>query len=36
VFVLAPAQWRLPRWSEYAAPLAIGAVAILIAVTPSL
>ena len=36
VFVLAPAQWRLPRWSEYVAPLAIGTIAMLIAVTPSL
>jgi membrane associated rhomboid family serine protease len=36
VFVLAPAQWRLPRWTEYVGPLVIGIVAAVIAVTPSL
>lgn len=36
VFVLAPAQWRLPRWTEFVMPLAIGLVAVAIAVTPSL
>lgn len=36
VFVLAPAQWRLPRWTEFVMPLAIGVVAVAIAVTPSL
>jgi hypothetical protein len=36
VFVLAPAQWRLPRWTEFVLPLAIGIVAAVIAVTPSL
>ena len=36
VFVLAPAQWRLPRWTEFVMPIAIGVVAIAIAVTPSL
>ena len=35
-FVLAPAQWRLPRWTEFVMPIAIGVVAIAIAVTPSL
>ena len=36
IFVLAPAQWRLPRWTEFVMPLAIGIVAAVIAVTPSL
>ena len=36
VFVLAPAQWRLPRWTEFVMPIAIGVVATVIAVTPSL
>jgi len=36
VFVLAPAQWRLPRWTEFVTPIAIGVVSIAIAVTPSL
>jgi membrane associated rhomboid family serine protease len=36
VFVLAPAQWRFPRWTEFALPVIIGIVATLIAVTPSL
>ena len=36
VFVLAPAQWRLPRWTEFALPVIIGIVATVIAVTPSL
>jgi len=36
VFVLAPAQWRLPRWTEFVMPIAIGVVAVAIAVTPSL
>jgi hypothetical protein len=36
VFVLAPAQWRLPRWTEFVMPLVIGIVAAVIAVTPSL
>ena len=36
VFVLAPAQWRLPRWTEFAMPIIIGVVAAAIAVTPSL
>mgnify|MGYP000521557736 CR=1 FL=1 len=36
VFVLAPAQWRLPRWTEFVMPMAIGVVAAAIAVTPSL
>jgi len=36
VFVLAPAQWRLPRWTEFVMPIAIGVVAAAIAVTPSL
>ena len=36
VFVLAPAQWRLPRWTEFVMPIAIGLVAVAIAVTPSL
>ena len=36
VFVLAPAQWRLPRGTEFVMPIAIGVVATVIAVTPSL
>jgi membrane associated rhomboid family serine protease len=36
VFVLAPAQWRFPRWTEFALPVIIGIVATVIAVTPSL
>jgi hypothetical protein len=36
VFVLAPAQWRLPRWTEFVVPLVIGILAVVIAVTPSL
>ena len=36
VFVLAPAQWRLPRWTEFVMPLVIGILAAAIAVTPSL
>jgi hypothetical protein len=34
--VLAPAHWRLPRWTEFALPVIIGIVATVIAVTPSL
>jgi membrane associated rhomboid family serine protease len=36
IFVLAPAQWRLPRWIEFVMPIALGVVAAVIAVTPSL
>lgn len=36
VFVLAPAHWRLPKWTEYMMPIVIGAIATIIAVTPSL
>ena len=36
VFVLAPAQWRLPKWTEYMMPIVIGTIATCIAVTPSL
>ena len=36
VFVLAPAHWRLPRWTEFVMPIVIGAIAVAIAVTPSL
>jgi membrane associated rhomboid family serine protease len=36
VFVLAPAHWRLPRWTKFALPVIIGIVATVIAVTPSL
>ena len=36
VFVLAPAHWRLPKWTEYMMPIVIGTIATCIAVTPSL
>jgi membrane associated rhomboid family serine protease len=34
--ILAPAQWRLPAWSQTVIPALIGLTAIYIAVTPSL
>jgi membrane associated rhomboid family serine protease len=34
--ILAPAQWRLPAWSQTVIPALIGLAAIYIAVTPSL
>jgi membrane associated rhomboid family serine protease len=34
--ILAPAQWRLPAWSQTVIPALIGIAAVYIAVTPSL